>query len=170
MAALLRPYLFGGSGPSTPFEATPPVLPLGPADGGSALSQTQRRELEQRALRLVAKHEADRGLVAAAGRSESFGKGCSTQQYSPALAAALLPAQVAELVSALSILARVSLKSTAFLIEIVLEAAKHGTGMGLGLTRRALITAVGTARAVHAIRGGDNEWSFENGEARSTGG
>lgn len=85
------------------------------------------------------------------------------------LAAALLPAQVAELVSALSILARVSLKSTAFLIEIVLEAAKHGTGMGLGLTRRALITAVGTARAVHSIRGGD-EWSFENGEARSTGG
>lgn len=54
----------------------------------------------------------------------------------------------------LSLLARVSLKSTAFLIEVILEAAKYSTGMGLGLTRRALISAVGTARAMHSLGAG----------------
>ncbi|PWN50265.1 hypothetical protein IE53DRAFT_369064 [Violaceomyces palustris] len=69
----------------------------------------------------------------------------------------LLPQPIAELISNLSLLARVSLKSAAFFIEVLLEAAKYGTGMGLGLTRRALISAVGTARALHAIGNGE-EW------------
>lgn len=67
----------------------------------------------------------------------------------------LLPPQIAEMVSNLSLLARVSLKSAAFFIECILEAAKYGTGMGLGVTRRALIGAVGTARALHSIGTGD---------------
>jgi hypothetical protein len=70
---------------------------------------------------------------------------------------ALLPQNVAEMVTNLALLARVSIKSTAFFIEVILEAAKYSTGMGLGLTRRALISAVGTARAVHALKSGE-EW------------
>ena len=70
---------------------------------------------------------------------------------------ALLPQNVADMVTNLALLARVSIKSTAFFIEVILEAAKYSTGMGLGLTRRALISAVGTARAVHALKNGE-EW------------
>lgn len=69
----------------------------------------------------------------------------------------LLPPNVAEMVTNLALLARVSIKSTAFFIEVILEAAKYSTGMGLGLTRRALISAVGTVRAVHALKNGE-EW------------
>ncbi|KAN0063039.1 hypothetical protein ACQY0O_004202 [Thecaphora frezii] len=72
----------------------------------------------------------------------------------------LLPQQVAEVVSNLSLLARVSLKSAAFFIELILEAAKYGTGLGLGITRRALIGAVGTARALHSI-GTGQEWDAQ---------
>uniref|UniRef100_V5F384 Lipase n=1 Tax=Kalmanozyma brasiliensis (strain GHG001) TaxID=1365824 RepID=V5F384_KALBG len=58
------------------------------------------------------------------------------------------------MVSNLSVIARVSLKAAAFFIEIILEAVKNSTGFSLGITRRALINAVGTARAVHSLTSG----------------
>ncbi|GAC95547.1 lipase [Pseudozyma hubeiensis SY62] len=67
----------------------------------------------------------------------------------------LLPQQVAEMVSNLSVIARVSLKAAAFFIEVILESVKNSTGMTLGITRRALISAVGTARAVHSLTSGE---------------
>ncbi|TKY90577.1 hypothetical protein EX895_000575 [Sporisorium graminicola] len=72
-----------------------------------------------------------------------------------ATASPLLPQQVAEMVSNLSVIARVSLKAAAFFIEVILEAVKNSTGMTLGVTRRALISAVGTARAVHSLTLGE---------------
>ncbi|SJX60388.1 uncharacterized protein SRS1_11702 [Sporisorium reilianum f. sp. reilianum] len=72
-----------------------------------------------------------------------------------ATASPLLPQQVAEMVSNLSVIARVSLKAAAFFIEVILEAVKNSTGMTLGITRRALISAVGTARAVHSLASGE---------------
>ncbi|UZJ51914.1 hypothetical protein CBS101457_001234 [Exobasidium rhododendri] len=81
----------------------------------------------------------------------------------------LLPQNVAEMVTNLALLARVSIKSTAFFIELILETAKYGTGTGLGLTRRALISAVGTARAVHALRYGEEWDAREAGNSSVTG-
>ncbi|CDU23960.1 uncharacterized protein SPSC_02589 [Sporisorium scitamineum] len=78
-----------------------------------------------------------------------------------ATASPLLPQQVAEMVSNLSVIARVSLKAAAFFIEVILEAVKNSTGMTLGITRRALISAVGTARAVHSLTSGE-AWDAKN--------
>lgn len=66
----------------------------------------------------------------------------------------LLPDNLAKLITAVSLAARVSLRASALFIEAMLESAKYGTSTSLGLTRRALITAVGSARAVHYIKGG----------------
>jgi len=79
----------------------------------------------------------------------------------PTLPPALLPPQLAEMVTQLAWLARVSLKTTSFFIELILETAKYSTGFSLGITRRALISAVGTARAMHAIAGGEN-WDAQS--------
>lgn len=73
-----------------------------------------------------------------------------------AVGSTLLPQQVAELITNLSLVARVSLRATAFFLEVILEATKMGTGMGLGLTRRALISAIGATRTMQALTGGDD--------------
>lgn len=72
-----------------------------------------------------------------------------------AVGSTLLPHHVAELITNLSLVARVSLRATAFFLEIILEATKMGTGMGLGLTRRALISAIGATRTMQALTGAD---------------
>lgn len=61
----------------------------------------------------------------------------------------LLPERLASLITAASLAARVSLRSSAFLIELIFEASRYGTTAGLGITRRALIAAVGSASAAH---------------------
>ncbi|KWU45680.1 alpha/beta-hydrolase [Rhodotorula sp. JG-1b] len=63
----------------------------------------------------------------------------------------LLPAHLAQLVTALSLAARVSLRASAVFIEAIVETLQRGTATGLGVTRRALIAAVGSARALHYI-------------------
>lgn len=89
------------------------------------------------------------------------GSGASAAIVQFATGSTLLPQNLADMVTNLALLARVSLKSTAFFIEVILETAKYGTGMGLGLTRRALISAVGTARAIHALKNGE-QWDAQN--------
>ncbi|KAL7417827.1 hypothetical protein BDY24DRAFT_373037 [Mrakia frigida] len=66
----------------------------------------------------------------------------------------LLPAQLASLISALSLATKISLRATAFFIEVILESGRYGTSVGLGLTRRALISAVGSARTFYVVREG----------------
>lgn len=63
----------------------------------------------------------------------------------------LLPQNLASLITALSLCARVSIRASALFIEAILESAKYSTATGLGLTRRALISAVGSARALHYV-------------------
>ena len=70
-------------------------------------------------------------------------------------APALLPQNIASLITSLSLLARVSLRATAFFVEVILEAARFSTSTSLGLTRRALISAIGSARSLHAIKDAD---------------
>ncbi|SPO20012.1 uncharacterized protein UTRI_00404_B [Ustilago trichophora] len=86
-------------------------------------------------------------------KHQAYGASDALIKY--ATASPLLPQQVAEMVSNLSVIARVSLKAAAFFIEVILEAVKNSTGMTLGITRRALISAVGTARAVHSLASGE---------------
>ncbi|GAA5854007.1 hypothetical protein JCM9279_003760 [Rhodotorula babjevae] len=70
----------------------------------------------------------------------------------------LLPTHLAQLVTALSLCARVSLRASALFIEAIVEGLQCGTVTGLGLTRRALIAAVGSARAMHHVKEG-LDWS-----------
>ncbi|GAA6001778.1 lipase family protein [Rhodotorula paludigena] len=66
----------------------------------------------------------------------------------------LLPAHLAQLVTALSLCARVSLRASALFIEAIVETLQCGTVTGLGVTRRALIAAVESARALHYVKEG----------------
>lgn len=86
-------------------------------------------------------------------KHQAYGASDALIKY--ATSSPLLPQQVAEMVSNLSVIARVSLKAAAFFIEVILEAVKTSTGTALGITRRALISAVGTARAVHSLTSGE---------------
>lgn len=61
----------------------------------------------------------------------------------------LLPQNLANLITASSLIARVSIRSSAFFIELILESLRYSTTTSLGVTRRALISAVGRARAIH---------------------
>ncbi|GAA6048137.1 hypothetical protein JCM3770_003679 [Rhodotorula araucariae] len=70
----------------------------------------------------------------------------------------LLPSHLAQLVTALSLCARVSLRASALFIEAIVEGLQCGTVTGLALTRRALIAAVGSARALHYVKEG-LDWS-----------
>ncbi|KAI9609338.1 hypothetical protein H4Q26_007288 [Puccinia striiformis f. sp. tritici PST-130] len=61
----------------------------------------------------------------------------------------LLPQNLAQFITAASLAARVSLRSSAFFIELIIESLRYSTTTSLGIIRRALISAVGSARAIH---------------------
>lgn len=93
-------------------------------------------------------------------------RGEATDGRSLAPGPPLLPATIASLISALSQVARISLRTAALFIEQCLESVRLGTMVGMGLTRRALIAAVGSARTMHYVaRGleyGDvDQWGYE---------
>lgn len=78
----------------------------------------------------------------------------------------MLPSTIASLISALSQAARISIKVAALFIEQCLESVRLGSMVGLGLTRRALIAAVGSARTMHYVArgleyGDKDQWSYE---------
>lgn len=83
-------------------------------------------------------------------------KGLPLQLITTALSVGptLLPPHLANLITALALSMRVSLRATAFFVEAILESCKYGTAASLGLTRRALIAAVSSARTVYAVREG----------------
>ncbi|WAR58199.1 hypothetical protein PtB15_5B431 [Puccinia triticina] len=58
----------------------------------------------------------------------------------------LLPQNLANFITAASLATRVSLRSSAFFIELILESLRYSTTTSLSITRRALISAVGSAR------------------------
>lgn len=66
----------------------------------------------------------------------------------------LLPAAVAQLISAASLAARISLRASALFFEAVLESAQCTTDTSMGITRRALVAALQSARTLHAIKQG----------------
>jgi hypothetical protein len=73
----------------------------------------------------------------------------------------MLPAKIAALISSLSAGARFSIRTVALFIEAILESLRSATGATLGITRRALIAAIGSARAMHYMTKGI-DWADQN--------
>lgn len=69
----------------------------------------------------------------------------------PSILPTLFPAPVADLITALSTSARISMRVMAFFTEAILEASEFTTRVGLGLTRRILISAISSARRMYLI-------------------
>lgn len=63
----------------------------------------------------------------------------------------LLPESAATWVTAVSLATRVSLRAAALIVEAILESGRCSTSTGLGLTRRALVSAVNSARHLHYL-------------------
>ncbi|KAG2187771.1 hypothetical protein INT44_005461 [Umbelopsis vinacea] len=64
----------------------------------------------------------------------------------------LLPENVASLITAVSIAARLSLRCSSLFIEALLESARYSTAFSLGMSRQTLIAALSTAKRLHMIR------------------
>lgn len=63
----------------------------------------------------------------------------------------LFPAPVANLITALSTTARVSMRVTAFFIEAILESSQYTTRLSLASMRRILVAAVSSARRMYLV-------------------
>ncbi|KAL0084605.1 hypothetical protein F4703DRAFT_1916641 [Phycomyces blakesleeanus] len=63
----------------------------------------------------------------------------------------LLPEHIARLITAVSLAARLSLRCSSLLIEVLLESAKYSTSFSFGISRQALITALSSAKRLHAL-------------------
>lgn len=79
----------------------------------------------------------------------------------------LLPENIARLISAISLVARLSIRASGLFIEALLEACQLGTIGGLALTRRMLITAVGSARTLQYVNQ-SLDWSGRDEEGNKT--
>ncbi|KAE8220486.1 hypothetical protein CF319_g5999 [Tilletia indica] len=129
-----------------------------PPPSQDALSRLKREEqkrldeLDAQLKRVFASPSAGAATESTISRVAGSAAGSAVVQY--ALGSTLLPQGIADLISNISLLARISLKCSAFFIEVLIEAARFSTGAGLGLTRRALISAVASARNVSSLAGG----------------
>lgn len=63
----------------------------------------------------------------------------------------LLPSNIANFITAISLATRLSLRFSALFMEALFEAAKYSTVFSIGLSRQALISAISTAKKVHAL-------------------
>ncbi|GAA5954882.1 hypothetical protein JCM3765_007801 [Sporobolomyces pararoseus] len=79
----------------------------------------------------------------------------------------LLPENLAKLVTALSLAARVSLRTSALFLEAILEGLQKSSIGGLGVTRRTLISAVASARSLNYLKQG-LDWSGRDQDGNKT--
>ncbi|KAL9539198.1 hypothetical protein MBANPS3_010409 [Mucor bainieri] len=63
----------------------------------------------------------------------------------------LLPENIASLITAIALAARLSLRCSSLFIEALLESAKYSTSVSFGLSRQALINALSTAKKLHEL-------------------
>lgn len=63
----------------------------------------------------------------------------------------LLPAAMASLISSFAIATRLSLRMAGIVVENMFESLKFSASASLGLTRRALVTAVSSAKMLHLL-------------------
>ncbi|KAI8136537.1 hypothetical protein BJV82DRAFT_676194 [Fennellomyces sp. T-0311] len=74
-----------------------------------------------------------------------------TYNATQALTTTLLPANIANFITAVSLAARLSLRCSSLLIEALFETAKYSTVFSFGLSRQALINAISTAKKLHTL-------------------
>lgn len=61
----------------------------------------------------------------------------------------LLPENIANIVTAVSLATRISLRCSSLFFDAIFEAAKYGTSVSLGISRNALTNAISTAKNLH---------------------
>jgi hypothetical protein len=61
----------------------------------------------------------------------------------------LLPENVANMVTAVSLATRISLRCSSLFFDTMFEAAKYGTSLSLGVSRNAISNALSTAKNLH---------------------
>lgn len=61
----------------------------------------------------------------------------------------LLPENLANMVTAVSLATRISLRCSSLFFDTIFEAAKYGTSLSLGISRNALTNALSTAKNLH---------------------
>jgi hypothetical protein len=64
-------------------------------------------------------------------------------------AAPLLPENIANMVTAVSLATRISLRCSSLIFDTIFEAAKYGTSLSLDISRNALTNALSTAKNLH---------------------
>lgn len=74
----------------------------------------------------------------------------SIHDINNAIDGTLLSENVANMVTAVSLATRISLRCSSIFFDAMFEAAKYGTSISLGLSRNALTNALSTARNLHA--------------------
>ncbi|KAI8899404.1 hypothetical protein BC833DRAFT_585794 [Globomyces pollinis-pini] len=71
----------------------------------------------------------------------------------------LLPTKIANVVSSVSMASRVSLRFASLVVDGIFESMKFSTAATLGVTRRALVAAISSARSLHLMALGDSDKS-----------
>jgi hypothetical protein len=61
----------------------------------------------------------------------------------------LLPENVANMVTTVSLATRISLRCSSLLFDTMFEAAKYGTSLSLGISRNAISNVLSTAKNLH---------------------
>ncbi|KAL7330039.1 hypothetical protein PS15p_205034 [Mucor circinelloides] len=74
----------------------------------------------------------------------------SIHDINHAIDGTLLSENVANMVTAVSLATRISLRCSSIFFDVMFEAAKYGTSVSLGISRNALTNALSTAKNLHA--------------------
>jgi flagellar biosynthesis protein FliR len=63
----------------------------------------------------------------------------------------LLPEQIANVITAIALTARLSIRCSSLLIEALLESVKYSTSFSFGVSRHVIINALSTAKKFHEL-------------------
>lgn len=63
----------------------------------------------------------------------------------------LLPENIANVITAIALAARLSLRCSSILLEALLESVKYSTSFSIGISRQAIINALSTAKKLHDL-------------------
>ncbi|GAA5835382.1 hypothetical protein JCM11251_005219 [Rhodosporidiobolus azoricus] len=140
--------------------------------GGGGLGKSEARKAQEKEFQIASVGLADTlGILVASMASMVIEPAlCEAQSLVRSRLSTnstLLPPHLAQLVTALSLCARVSIRASALFLEAILESLQCTTVTGLGVTRRALIAAVGSARAMQYVKEG-LDWSGRDDKGDKT--
>lgn len=68
----------------------------------------------------------------------------------------LLPEQIANVITAIALAARLSIRCSSLLIEALIESVKYSTSFSFGVSRHVIINALSTAKKFHELTSTNN--------------